>query len=438
MPMKSHLLLDVARRSAVDGRTALAAPGLAVGDASACNNLVQRTTDEAPEQVVCVAEGLAPELVVALAGWDGDPPCPVMLLSTRAPADADEAAHAVALGIHHWQPVAAGCAPDEVAALLASGRALARARWQHERALRRALARARGELDERKWIDRAKGVLMAGRGLAEDEAFGLLRGAAMNANLRLGELARAVCEAAGWAHAINLSGQLRMLSQRFVRLAAQRLLKISPRAAAALQEDSMQRAQENLEHLARHCDGTTAALACAQAARCWQALATELGRRPDRAALARIDALAAALLAAAEHLTQVLQSAAGRRALHIVNLCGRQRMRVQRLAKEHLLAVLAVSAGDGVPPTASATAAADLVDEFEQALRELESAPLSSPAIRAALGEVHDDWLRLLAGLRSPDPQAGARATAQASETLLERLDGLTLAYEHSLQVIMG
>src|SRR6185503_17436134 len=57
-PMKSHLLLDVARRSSADGRTALAAPGLASGAAFDCHNLVQRTTSEAPEQVVCVAEGL--------------------------------------------------------------------------------------------------------------------------------------------------------------------------------------------------------------------------------------------------------------------------------------------------------------------------------------------------------------------------------------------
>jgi hypothetical protein len=432
--MKSSLLLDVARRSAADGRTALAAAGLGAGDAFDCHNLVQRTTNEAPEQVLCVAEGLVPELVAALAGWDGDPPCPVLLLSTRAPASPAEAAHAVALGIHHWQPVATQSGPDDVAALLATGRALAHARWQHERALRRALVRARGELDERKWVDRAKGVLMSGRGLAEDEAFVLLRGAAMNANLRVGELARAVCEAAGWAHAINRAGQLRMLSQRFVRLSAQRLLKIGPRAAAALQEASMRRVEDNLATLARHCDGTPAAHACAQALQSWQLLAAELGKRLDRAALARIDAGAAAMLAAAERLTQALQAAAGRRALHIVNLCGRQRMRVQRIAKEHLLAVL--DAPPGAP--AALGAATGLVDEFEQAQRELEAAPLSSPAIRAALGEVREDWLRLVAGLRTQDAHAGARAMAHASETLLERLDGLTQAYEHSLQVIMG
>jgi AmiR/NasT family two-component response regulator len=435
-PLKSSLLLDVAGR-ATPGRQIVLAAALAEADPVCdCNNLVQRTMNEAPEQVVCVAEGLAPELVAALSAWDGDPPCPVLLLSTAPPADPAEAARAVALGIHQWQHVTAEAEPAAVAAQLAVGRALAHARWQHERALRRALARAQGQLDERKWVDRAKGVLMSGRGLAEDEAFGLLRNAAMNANLRVGELARAVCEAAGWAHALNRAGQLRMLSQRFVRLAAQRLLKIGPRAAATLQEESARRVLDNLAVLARHCDGTPAAMACAEAARCWDRLAAELQARLDRAALARIDANAAALLAAAEHLTQILQTAAGRRSLHIINLCGRQRMRVQRIAKEHLLALLDAPAG--VPNRPGQGVPATLLDEFERAQRELEEAPLSSPGIRTALAQVRDDWLRLLAGLRTPDTHAGARAMAQASETLLERLDGLTLAYERSLQVIMG
>jgi len=42
----------------------------------------------------------------------------------------------------------------------------------------------------------------------------------MHANLKLGDIARSVVDAAQWAEAINRSGQLRMLSQRLARLAA--------------------------------------------------------------------------------------------------------------------------------------------------------------------------------------------------------------------------
>jgi hypothetical protein len=226
-----------------------------------------------------------------------------------------------------------------------------------------------------------------------------------------------------------------MLSQRFVRLAAQRLLKIAAREAASLQQVSALRVQDNLALLANQCTDTATAAACAEATRCWERLADELSLRLDAAALERIDTRAGQLLAAAEHLTQTLQAAAGRRALHIVNLCGRQRMRVQRIAKDHLLATLAASASSSGARPAPDDA---LIDEFVLALRELEQAPLSSPAIREILEHVREEWLRLLAGLRTPDPQASARAMVHASETLLQRLDDLTEAYEHSLQVIMG
>jgi hypothetical protein len=221
-----------------------------------------------------------------------------------------------------------------------------------------------------------------------------------------------------------------------VRLVAQRLLKMDARACATLLQQSSQRVHDNLETLVRQCDGTTAQAACEQAARRWEALAGQLAApRIDQAALLRIDARADELLVAAEQLTDALQVAAGRRALRIVNECGRQRMRVQRVAKDSLLAALHRSATEGATLALRRDAA---LDAFETAQRALEQAPLSSPDIRATLEQVRDEWLRLLGGLRADETADGRRALVHASETLLERLDALTAAYEHSLQVIMG
>ncbi len=272
--------------------------------------------------------------------------------------------------------------------------------------------------------------------MAEDDAFRLLRGAAMNVNRRVGEVSRSVFEAAQWADAMNRAGQLRMLSQRCVRLVAQRLLKMDVRDCAELQRQSSQRMHDNLEMLARQCEGTAAQVACTRAARRWEALASALAApRIAPADLLSIDRHADALLAAAEQLTDALQVAADRRALHIVNECGRQRLRVQRVAKESLLATLAHPQTAGPEPARRRDAA--LVD-FEAAQRALEQAPLNSPAIRATQAQVREEWLRLLAGLRAHETADGRRALVHASETLLERLDALTAAYEHSLQVIMG
>jgi hypothetical protein len=65
---------------------------------------------------------------------------------------------------------------------------------------------------------------------------------------------------------MNRAGQLRMLSQRLVRLAAQRLLRIDTRDAATQAVLSRQRARDNLDMLAAQCAGTVAAPACARAA----------------------------------------------------------------------------------------------------------------------------------------------------------------------------
>lgn len=61
--------------------------------------------------------------------------------------------------------------------------------------LKDELARARGELEERKIIDRAKGILMQRRGIAEPEAYALLRRSAMNENRRIADVAQSIITA---------------------------------------------------------------------------------------------------------------------------------------------------------------------------------------------------------------------------------------------------
>jgi hypothetical protein len=55
-----------------------------------------------------------------------------------------------------------------------------------------ALAGARRALDERKLIERAKGVLMLDRGFGEEEAYRQMRELSMDRNLRMVDIARAV------------------------------------------------------------------------------------------------------------------------------------------------------------------------------------------------------------------------------------------------------
>lgn len=63
--------------------------------------------------------------------------------------------------------------------------------------LQRELVEARNALEERKIIERAKGILMKMRGLSEEQAFALLRQTAMNEKKKLADIAQSVVTAAG-------------------------------------------------------------------------------------------------------------------------------------------------------------------------------------------------------------------------------------------------
>ncbi|PDT50210.1 ANTAR domain-containing response regulator [Sinorhizobium fredii] len=63
--------------------------------------------------------------------------------------------------------------------------------------LQRELADAKSALEERKLVERAKGILMKMRGLSEEEAFALLRQTAMNEKKKISEIAQSVVTAAG-------------------------------------------------------------------------------------------------------------------------------------------------------------------------------------------------------------------------------------------------
>nr|WP_321253854.1 ANTAR domain-containing protein [uncultured Ruegeria sp.] len=71
------------------------------------------------------------------------------------------------------------------------------ARFQVLRQIRVELAETRRALEERKVIDRAKGLIMKSRGVPEDEAYALLRKTAMNQNRRVAEVADALVTASG-------------------------------------------------------------------------------------------------------------------------------------------------------------------------------------------------------------------------------------------------
>jgi response regulator NasT len=130
-----------------------------------------------PDVVIVDSESPSRDTLEHLATLSASHPKPVVVFAEDE-AD-DPLRRAMAAGVSAY--VVAGLQPGRLAAVLR----VAMARFEQDHALRQELAQARGELETRRRVERAKGILMESRQLSEDEAHRLLRKMAMDRGEKL-------------------------------------------------------------------------------------------------------------------------------------------------------------------------------------------------------------------------------------------------------------
>jgi len=143
---------------------------------------------------------IQPDLIVVDAESQGRDILEHVVMATRNErrpivmfGDDEDTSHvrrAIAAGVSAY--VATGVPADHVKPVIE----VAMARFEHEEKLRSELADARSQLEDRKVIDRAKGMLMNRQGLSEQEAYARLRKAAMDKGIKLSEVAQRLIDAA--------------------------------------------------------------------------------------------------------------------------------------------------------------------------------------------------------------------------------------------------
>jgi len=150
--------------------------------------LPERLAQIQPDMIVVDAESQGRDILEHVVMATRDERRPIVMLS-----DDDDTSYlrrAIAAGVSAY--VAAGTPAEHIKPVIE----VAMARFEHEERLRQDLADARSQLEERKLVDRAKGLLMSRQGITEPEAYARLRKAAMDKGLKLADVAQRLIDAA--------------------------------------------------------------------------------------------------------------------------------------------------------------------------------------------------------------------------------------------------
>ena len=155
---------------------------------SSCADLGAEVARIRPDVILIETDAPSRDTLEHIARVDRDAPRPVVMLSR----DVETATirQAIKAGVAAY--VAEGIDPSRLRPVID----VAIARFEAHQALKGELDAANRALEDRKWIDRARGILMKSRKLSEDEAYSALRKLAMDRKKPLGDTARDVVEMA--------------------------------------------------------------------------------------------------------------------------------------------------------------------------------------------------------------------------------------------------
>lgn len=156
---------------------------------SESSGLSRRVAELNPDVVLIDIESPSRDTLEELASASGPLERPVAMFVDRSDDGLTQAA--VEAGVSAY--VVDGLQTHRVRPVLDA----AISRFSVFKRMRTELETTKRALEERKVIDRAKGILMKTKGLSEDEAYAMLRKTAMDRGRRLSEVAEALVTAAG-------------------------------------------------------------------------------------------------------------------------------------------------------------------------------------------------------------------------------------------------
>jgi response regulator NasT len=175
---------DAAERAELVQRALRGAGYEVIAHVASTFDLHRRVSDLKPDVIIIDTESPDRDTLEHLSLMNRDAPRPVVMFTNDS--DHRKIREAVHAGVSAY--VVDGLAAERVKPIID----VAVARFEQFQALRRELEETEGKLADRKLVERAKGILMKGAKLGEEEAYRALRKQAMDRNLQLVEVARQV------------------------------------------------------------------------------------------------------------------------------------------------------------------------------------------------------------------------------------------------------
>jgi hypothetical protein len=234
------------------------------------------------------------------------------------------------------------------------------------------------------------------------------------------------------SHAINSAGKMRALSQRLSKAYVQGALNVLPDRARDIQTASRQLLTANLAEIGAITLSSDSRRLLQSLDKDVQGLLDVATQKKDAREAIEVARSADAVLEAADRLAKNFETQSQLSNARILNLAGRQRMLSQRAARAYFL----MAAGHDTP--AMRTQLTNARNEFKDGLVALQSAAISTPAIRNELELGRTQWVFYENALSKAATPDGLQTVATTSERVFEVMDNLTSLYDAVLRDLIG
>jgi len=175
------LVDDHADRATLLQRSLVDAGYEVIGTVSSDSDLYQIARSEQPDVIVVDVESPGRDTLEQMGSVTREQPRPIVMFSDNGDRNAIKAA--IQAGVSAY--IVDGLDPLRVKAIME----VAMVRFQEFNALREEAAQSKAQLEERKIIERAKGLLMSSKRYSEAEAHQVLQKMAMDSNRRIVDVA---------------------------------------------------------------------------------------------------------------------------------------------------------------------------------------------------------------------------------------------------------